>query len=166
MLTVAQKATAAAVADAVRGALDPPTGPSPDKQGEPYQQLVFVGGGTSTSDAVYTVTGDLKLWPLSVMCRLTCSAVVADRSVALEYRDPDGNRYLVAGTQAIVQANGTQSFGWHPEAGDVTWPVEDAALAPLPQQFLYPGYQLAVKIWNGQVGDVLDQVRMMGRFQS
>lgn len=128
------------------------------------QQLVSVPNGSDTSPAVYTVRGGAAMWPLSVMCRLTCSAVVADRTVALEYRDANGTRFVVAGTQAIVQANGVQSFCWHPDAGEVAWPIEDAAIAPMPQQHVMPGFQLAVKIGNGQTGDVLDQVVVSARF--
>lgn len=131
---------------------------------EPAQQLINGPNGTGTSPSVYTVAGSSSLWPLSVMCRLTCSAVVASRSVALEYRDAGGTRYVVAGTQATVEASGQQSFCWHPQAGEVAWPIEDAALAPLPQQHLPWGYQLALKVWNGDAGDVIDQVRISARF--
>jgi hypothetical protein len=128
------------------------------------QQLVTVPNGTGVLPAVYTVAGGAALWPLSVMCRLVCSAAVADRTVALEYRDQGGTRYLVAGTQAIVQASNTQSFCWHPQAGEVAWPIEDAAIAPLPQQHIMPSFQLAVKVGSGQVDDVLDQVFISARF--
>ena len=110
------------------------------------------------------MAGGSALWPLSVMCRLTTSAVVQDRTCALEYRTPDGLRYLVAGTQAVVQAGNVQSFCWHPQAGDVAWPIEDAAIAPLPQQHLMPSFQLAVVVGNGDAGDVLDQVLLSARF--
>jgi hypothetical protein len=128
------------------------------------QQLVTVPNGTGLVPSVYTVAGGAALWPLSVMCRLTTSAAVADRTVALEYRDQMGTRYLVAGTQAVVQAGQTQSFCWHPQAGEVAWPIEDAAIAPLPQQHVMPGFQLAVKVGNGDAGDVLDQVLLSARF--
>lgn len=128
------------------------------------QQLVTVPNGTGVAPSVYTVAGGAALWPLSVMCRLTTSAAVADRTVALEYRTPDGTRYLVAGTQAVVQAGNVQSFCWHPQAGEVAWPIEDAAIAPLPQQHVMPGFQLAVKVGSGDVADVLDQVLISGRF--
>lgn len=128
------------------------------------QQLVNMPNGTGTEASVYTVAGGAALWPLSVICRLTTSAAVADRTVALEYRNPDGLRYLVAGTQAVVQANGVQSFCWHPQAGEVAWPIEDAALAPLPQQHLMPSFSLAVVVGNGDAGDVLDRVMLSARF--
>jgi hypothetical protein len=130
----------------------------------PYQQLIGIPSGTGTSAAVYEVAGTLALWPLSVICRLTTSATVATRTVALEYRDGDGLRYLVAGTQAGVDASGAQTFCWHPQAGEVAWPIDDAALAPLPQQHLYPGQQLAIRVVNGQSGDVLDSCRLSARF--
>lgn len=136
----------------------------PETDSTPFQSLIFGPNSSDGADSVYEVSADAALWPLSVICTLTTSAVVADRTVAVEYRTGDGERFVVAGTQAAVQASGQQSFCWHPEAGDVAWPVEDAAIAPLPQQHLYPGQQLALKVWNGQAGDVLDQVRISARF--
>lgn len=125
----------------------------------------LLNGPNGAPDSVYEHGAEGEaLWPLSVMCQLTTSAAVADRSVALEYRDLTGTRFLVAGTQAVVQATSTQSFCWHPQAGGVAWPIEDAALAPLPQQHLYPGQQLAVVVWNAQAGDVIEQVRISARF--
>ena len=69
-------------------------------------------------------------------------------------------RYLVAGANATLAASQVQSFVWHPEAGDADWPVEDAAIAPLPPQFLYPTTSLVLKIGNVQAGDQIDQVRL------
>jgi hypothetical protein len=128
------------------------------------QQLVSLPNGTGAVASVYTVAGGAALWPLSVMCRLTCSGVVADRKVALEYRSPDGTRFLVAGTSAVVKAGDVYSFCWQPEVGTGVWVVEDAILQPLPQQHLMPGFKLAVVVGNGDAGDVLDQVVVSARF--
>lgn len=136
----------------------------PHDSGEPWQQLIHGPNGTGVSDSVYKVAGVRALFPLSVMCRLTTDATVADRTVALEYRDASGTRFVVAGSQAVVQANGQQSFCWHPQAGEVAWPIEDAALAPLPQQYVFWGMQVALKVWGGVAGDVLDQVVISARF--
>lgn len=152
---------AARVAEQLSVVLQSESAPRP---AGPIQQIVYAPDGTGTSAAVYRVSGSYSLWPLSVMCRLTCSSAVADRSMALEYRDQDGVRFVVAGTQAVVTANGQQSFCWHPQAGAVTWPIEDAALAPLPQQYVQWGYQLALRVWNGDAGDVIDQVKISARF--
>jgi len=54
--------------------------------------------------------------------------------------------------------------GWHPQAGSVAWPIEDVAIAPLPQQHLLPGQSLAIVVWNGAAGDVLDQVVISLRY--
>lgn len=129
----------------------------------PNQVLISGPNGTASADSVYTVSGGHALWPLSIICTLTTSATPADRTVALEYRTGDGLRYLVAGTQAVVTAGLTQSFCWHPQAGEVAWPIEDAAIAPLPQQHLHPGRALALKIGNGQTGDVLSGVLISAR---
>jgi hypothetical protein len=144
-------------------ALVPTVESAPEYAGGHFQELIEVPNG---SPAVYTVAGVNALWPLSVLCRLTCTAAVADRTVALEYQRPNGGRYLVAGTQAAVQASGVQSFCWHPQAGEVAWPVEDAAIAPLPQQHVYPGFRLALVIGNAQAGDLIDQAVISARFDS
>lgn len=136
----------------------------PHESGEPWQQLIHGPNGSGTTGSVTVVKGVRALFPLSVMCRLTTDATVADRTVALEYQDAAGTRFVVAGSQAVVQANTTQSFCWHPQAGEVAWPIEDAALAPLPQQYLFWGMQLALRVWNGVAGDVLDQVVISARF--
>ena len=128
------------------------------------QQLVNVANGTGVVPSVYTVAGGAALWPLSVICRLTTSAVVANRTVSLEYRTPDNTRYLVAGTQVVQTASDAWTYCWHPEAGDVAWPVPDAVLAPLPQQHVMPGFKLAVVVGSGDAGDVLDRVMISGRF--
>lgn len=133
----------------------PATGPADD---QPYQGLVILPNGSGTVPSVYTIGGTSAAWPLSLMCRLTTDNTVADRTVAVEYIGGTGQRYVVAGTQAVVQANGQQSFCWHPQAGSVAWPIEDVAIAPLPQQHLMPFSQIAVRVWNGQAGDVLDEV--------
>jgi hypothetical protein len=169
MIELASELIGAAVAEH----LAVPTFDKPPQQGAlreypvySVQELIYGPNGTGTSDSVYEVAGEAAMWPLSVMCRLVTSNAVADRTVALEYRDQNGSRFLVAGTQAVVQASTTQSFCWHPQAGDVTWPVEDAAIAPLPQQHLFNGMVLALKVGNGQAGDVIDTVRISARFDA
>ena len=65
---------------------------------------------------------------------------------------------------AVVQANGAQSFCWFGTAGAVAWPIEDAAIAPLPQMYLTYSQRLALHVWNGDSGDVLDQIAIAARF--
>lgn len=123
-----------------------------------YQELRRGTDPPPASDYALLVPGQEILWPLSVMARLTCSAVVGDRSLTVEYRDSEGSRWLVAGAPVTLQATDQQAFCWHPQAGDVAWPVNDVAIAPLPQQFLYPTTSLAIHLQGAQAGDQLDQV--------
>lgn len=153
------------VAERLRAESEPepePVEPEPEQR-RPYHQLVRLPQGTGVSGSDYTVGVDPML-PLSVMCLLTTSAAVADRTVAVEYRNADGTRFVLAGTQAVVQANGRQSFCWWTGAGAVTWPVEDAAIAPLPEQYLTWDQHLAVVVSNGDSGDVLGNVIVSARF--
>lgn len=125
-----------------------------------YQQLLKPTSPSAGADFRWTVTGEAVLWPYSVMCRLTCSAVVGERSLTLEYRDADDVRYLVAGANVTLAASQVQSFCWQPEAGSGFWPVQDTAIAPLPQQMIYPLSSLVLHIGNVQAGDQIDQVRL------
>jgi hypothetical protein len=130
----------------------------------PYEQIIAGAAPGAGRDYEYDSHGDTIVLPLSVMCRLTTSAAVADRSVAVEYLDGTGTRFLVAGAPVTVAAGQAQTFCWQPTAGTYAWPIEDAALAPLPSQSLYSGCALRIHVWNGDAGDVLDQIRIAARF--
>ena len=125
-----------------------------------YQDLIRGDNPAPGSDYRYTVPGDYVLWPLSVFCRLTTSAVAGDRSLTIEYQDNNGDRYLVAGAPVTVDPSSTQAFCWHPLVGGVAWPVDDAALAPLPQQMIYPGSSLVLRLVGEDAADQLDKVRL------
>jgi hypothetical protein len=125
-----------------------------------YQDLLRPADPAAGANLRYTVPGDFVMWPLSVFARLTCSAVAGDRSLTLEYQDSDQQRYLVAGAPVTLAASQQQAFCWHPLAGDVAWPVDDAAIAPLPQQMLYPTSSLVIRLAGGDVGDQIDKARL------
>lgn len=161
LIAAVSEAIGAQVANALEPSPQPPAEPEPAPP-QPWQDVVNLAPVTG-ADLTWTVAGCRHAVPISVMVRLTTSSTVADRSVAVEYRTA-GVRYLVAGTQAVVQANGQQSYCWFVGQGGIAWPVEDAALAPLPEQAIVWSDQLAVKVWNGQIGDVLDQGVVVARF--
>lgn len=123
---------------------------------------VLLGSAPPGQDYVHTCSVDL--WPLSIVCRLTCSAAVADRGVALEYQLGTGQRYCVAGANVTLAASQQQSFCWQPAAGTATWPVEDVALAALPQQLIPYGRKVAIHVTNMDSADQLDQVAISARF--
>lgn len=125
-----------------------------------YQELIRGDDPSPGSSWQYLVPGEQVVWPLSVFCELTTSAVAGLRSVTVEYLDADGVRYLVAGSQAQLSSGQSQAFCWHPLAGDVAWPVSDAAIAPLPQQMLYPAHSLSIRLGGAQAGDQLASVRL------
>lgn len=125
------------------------------------QELVAGASPAAGASYRFRTPGEYIIRPLSVLCQLATSAAVGDRTLTLEYQDSDDVRYLVAGTQAALTALQTQSFCWHPLAGDVAWPVDDVAIAPLPQQMIYPSSSLVIKIGNVQVGDQISLVRIV-----
>jgi hypothetical protein len=156
---------AAAVADAVRELLpvSEPEVIAPEPHvSEPRDELIY-GAADAGGDYRYRVSGAAPIYPLSVHCRLTTSAVAGNRNVAVEYRAGNDERYLIAGAPVTIPAATTQTFVWHPKAGSPAWPVEDAALAPLPQQWLGNNRILAITVYGVQAGDVLDQIRLAVR---
>lgn len=146
----------------VAGALDGVQAASQDVS-RGWQALVNGPPPALGADAVYTVANS-SLWPLSVMARLTTSGTAGDRSLTLEYQDGDGVRFLVAGANVTQPASQTQSYCWQPSAGVGSWPVDDVAVAPLPQQLLTHGYRLVVRLASGDTGDRIDQFRISGLF--
>lgn len=126
-----------------------------------YHELIAGVNPTAGASFRFRIPGEYALRLLSVLATLTTSAVAGSRSLTLEYQDSEDVRYLVAGAPVTLPASQAQTFCWHPLAGDVAWPVEDAAIAPLPQQFLYPTSSLLIKIGNVQAGDQLSSIRLV-----
>jgi hypothetical protein len=136
---------------------------APQGLSAPNQVLISGPPGTGSVDSVYTVSGGNALWPLSVFAHLATSVTVAERQLVLEYRTGDGQRYVVAGDPVTVSAGESQDFVWLAEAGGPTHPLAGAIVANLSQQHIYPGSQLAVRVFNGQAGDVLSGVLISAR---
>jgi hypothetical protein len=136
---------------------------APQDVAKGWQELVYGSPPNAGADYVYTVH-TASLWPLSVMCRVTCSNAVGERRPVLEYRDQNGSRYMTAGADVGLAASQSQSFSWVPNAGPGAWPVDDVAMLELPQQVLKRGYQLAVRLAGGDVADQIDTVKIAGLF--
>lgn len=125
-----------------------------------YQDLLRGDDPAAGSDFRYTVPGQHVLWPLSVMCRFTTSAVAGDRTLTLEYQDTNGQRYLIARPDVLASANDQRSWCWHPHGKETPWLGLDV-IAPLPQQHIYPTHSLVLRLVGSfDVGDQLDQVRI------
>lgn len=125
-----------------------------------YQDLIRGETPSAGADYRYIVPGAHVLWPLSVLCTLTTSGAAGLRSLVLEYWDSNAERYLVAGTQAQLAAGQSNAYCFQPEAGAVAWPVDDAAIAPLPQQHIYAGNSLVLRIAGADAGDQIAGVRI------
>lgn len=123
--------------------------------------LVYAAPPGAGQDAIYQVTQPTLL--MSAYARVHTSGVAGNRNVALEYRSADGARFLIAGANVTIPASTTQVFCWHPQAGASAWPVEDAAISPLPQQWLGYAQIVAVTVYGGDAGDLIDQVRLVTR---
>jgi len=136
----------------------------PEQPFEPPREWtdVILGQADAGASYTYTVSG-AELWPRSVMCRLTCSAAVADRSLALEYQLPSGQRYCVSGSNVTAGAGDVHSWCWQPMASVGSWVVGDTVISPLPQQLLRSGHRLVIRLMNGDAGDQLDQIAVSAR---
>lgn len=146
---------------ALRDAPNYPQGLVPQKAGRVgYQQIIDLATPATNTSARYTVPGEQTIYPLSVMATLTTSAVVGSRSLVLEYQDSNSVRWVIAGAPVLLAESQAQSFCWTPNAGTPSWPVSDAAIAPLSPQMLYPSQSLVVKLGSGQAGDQVSSVRI------
>lgn len=128
---------------------------------EPSDRLIF-GSASAGQDYTYTIAS--RFYPLSVYCRVTTDATVADRNVAVEYRDGQGVRFTIAGSPVTLAASQRQTYNWHPVASAPQWPVTDAALAPLPQFWLTSPWIVAITVYGGSSGDLIDQIRLLARY--
>jgi len=138
----------------------------PSSQAESLHELrdhvVFGPPVLAGADFVYTAIEPTL--PRSVFCRVTTDGTVQDRRVAVEYRTGNGERYIVAGAEVALTATSVQAFCWFPEAATPSWPIEDAAIAPLPEQWIFSPCALAIRVYNGAAGDLIDQVRLVLRY--
>jgi len=130
---------------------------------EPVDHLIYQAPPAAGAGAVYTVN-DQQAGArfVAAYCRLTTSAVVADRRVALELRGNDALPFVACGTPAVVAASSVGRFSWHYRAGAPAWPVAGAAIAPLPP--LEAGMSVALTVDGIDAGDQLDQIRLVARY--
>jgi hypothetical protein len=125
-----------------------------------HQELIDGTDPAAGAEYVYSVPGDWNVRPLSVLATLTTSAVAGDRAVVLEYRDGEGERYNVAGTDVTVGPSSVQQFNFQVGAAEGMWPVDDVAVVPMPGLVVWPTYSLAVRIIDGDSADQLSRVRL------
>jgi hypothetical protein len=128
---------------------------------EGHQELERPADPLAGAELVYTVPGEWIVRPLSVMVTLTTSATAGERAIVLEWRDADGVRYAVAGTDVTVPASSAQAFNFQVEAAEGMWPVAGAAIVPMPSLFTWPAFAIAVRIIDGDAGDQLSSARLV-----
>jgi hypothetical protein len=123
-----------------------------------HVQSVNVSNPLPGADAVYEIDGDAIARPLAVIATLTAAAGGAARSVFVEYRDSTGTAFALAGSSATVSPGTTQRFSFWPGAGYPTWPVNNAAVASMPDTPLDGGESLAVRVDQLAAGDQLSGI--------
>jgi len=128
---------------------------------EGFADLIAGAQPAAGIDYGYVVPGEAVVRPLAVFARLTTSAVPGDRAGMLEFRSSDGQVYAVAGTDVTVGGASSAGFNYLAGLGESMRPLGDVAMAPMPRLVLWPTFQLAVRIVNGDAGDQLSGVRLM-----
>lgn len=125
-----------------------------------HQELITGDQPAAGQPYIFTVPGAWDVRPLVLMARLTTSAAGANRSVVLEFRDADGVAYDVAGTDVQVTPSSSVRYCFRADAAESQWPVDDVAVVPMQPLYMWPTYQLALKIVNADPADQLSTIRL------
>lgn len=98
---------------------------------------------------------------LSVFARLTTSAAVANRELVLEYRDIQGQRWMLSGSAVVQTASLTVDYIFDTYRQQVIQPSDTSQLLACPAYMLAPGMQLKLHVVNLDVADQVSRVRIM-----
>lgn len=123
----------------------------------------YVKGSSPAAGAAFSqaVPGQYYQRLVSVFARLVTDANVADRTVYLEYLDPEGNRILIAGAPVAQAASTTTDYAFQAFVGQSDWPVDATVLVTLPPLLLLPTFSWRIGAANIQTGDQLSRIRFV-----
>lgn len=97
----------------------------------------------------------------SVRLTLVTDATVANRSVVLQLRDPDGLVVLEALPGGVVAASLTQQLNWARNYNGVVAASGLVSIAGLWDDILEPGWELFANVVNGAAGDTIGPVAIV-----
>jgi hypothetical protein len=124
-------------------------------------QLVIGASPAAGAHFTFDIPGNYYTRLISVFCRLVTDANVADRTVLVEYRGDDSQRFALSAGASLTQAASlTRDWAFNVfQPGSAT--VDLTFLAPLAPIMLTPGMDFRIFISNGQAGDQLSRVRLV-----
>lgn len=96
--------------------------------------------------------------PLFVSCRLVASADAANRFVAVDYVDGNGNTYARNGGGFVSIANATADFYWLHDRTQGEHATGSPYLLPLSHDYIRPGYSLKITVDGIQAADQLSRI--------
>lgn len=123
----------------------------------------YVKGAQPAAGASFTdrIPGQHAARLVTLFVRLVTDANVADRTVIVQYLDPEGNPVLVVGAPVTQSASATNDYAFQAFLGRSDWPVGDTILVTLPPLLLIPTFSWTITIDNVQVGDQLSRIRFI-----
>lgn len=132
----------------------------PAEGGRPFQQLV--PGVSPAAGSAFALNIDPRYTSrlLAATFTLTTSAVVANRYVALEFRDGGGTAFVVNAAGVVVLASSAQRFSGSSERGQSEWATNTDVLFPILPVELQGGMTLNIAVTNMDAGDTLTAIRL------
>jgi len=123
----------------------------------------YVKGESPAAGAHFeqTIEGRYHTRLVSVFCRLVTSATVANRSVLIEYRDGEDNRFAVSGTATVQAASLTVDWAFNAFLPEPVAAVDVTNLVPLAPILLPPTFDFRIFVANVQVADQLSRIRFV-----
>lgn len=123
----------------------------------------YVLGASPAAGADFTqaVDGNFFARLISVHARLVTDANAANRTVCVEYRDGNGNRYMLSGTATTQAATLTADWIFSAFQPATVAAVDTSNLVPLVPMLLLPTHDFRVHVVNVQAGDQLSRIRFV-----
>lgn len=123
----------------------------------------YVQGASPAAGAhfVQAITGQYHTRLVSVFARLVTDATAAARTVLVEYRDAEDNRFVFSGAPVTQSASDTIDWAFHVFHSQAEWEIDNSILIPLAPILLPPTFDFRVFVGSIQAGDQLSQVRFV-----
>lgn len=122
--------------------------PHVDKPGNP-------GGG---AQAVVNVPGSRNFRIMAVKCIFVASAVVANRTIKMVWKDGDGVDWMVVPATANVVASSTTTVTFNAGGGASYVAGDGSLVVSIPDIFVIGGHSVALDVTNFDAGDQFQNI--------